>query len=253
MKFPLPSIVATSLGETLNQELRQSTDEAGGFVIDAASAEEWIHEIDSRFPYLALLDMDRTPGWQDQVRRAKLRPHTRYIPLVAVTEKNSHFLEEARELKVDIVETRERLEPQLATLVYQAIHPPTIYPDGWEQPLPADAMMGLHSFNRREFFEQHEHFENAWRREARPVRDLYQGILQIGVAFYQIERGNWDGAIKTFRRGLPKLRGLPPTCQGIQLAPFLEIAEQIHWDVTALGSSRLAEFDQNRFPKISLE
>ena len=80
------------------------------------------------------------------------------------------------------------------------------YPEGWDDTLSAAARTGLLEFNRGAYFEQHEFLETAWRAEARPVRALYQGILQIGLAFLQIQRGNWPGAIKMFRRGLPRLR-----------------------------------------------
>ena len=56
------------------------------------------------------------------------------------------------------------------------------------------ALKGVEEFNRGEFFEQHETLEMEWRAESRPVRQLYQGILQVGLACYQIERGNWPGA-----------------------------------------------------------
>ncbi len=53
----------------------------------------------------------------------------------------------------------------------------------------------------------------CWREE-RPIREMYQGILQVGVAFFQIQQGNWPGAVKMFRRGFAALRGLPDMCQG---------------------------------------
>ena len=113
------------------------------------------------------------------------------------------------------------------------------------------AMRGIEAFNRGEYFDQHEYFEEAWLAEERPVREMYQGILQVGVAFLQIERKNWSGAIKTFRRGLPRLRLLPDTCQGIDIAAFRRTAEAIHLEVTQLGPDRLDEFDQGRFPTIA--
>jgi hypothetical protein len=79
---------------------------------------------------------------------------------------------------------------------------------------------------------------------------MYQGILQVGVAFLQIERGNWAGAIKMFRRGLPRLRDLPDVCQGVQVGKFRAEAEAIHDEISKLGPERLAEFDQAKFPQI---
>ncbi len=79
---------------------------------------------------------------------------------------------------------------------------------------------------------------------------MYQGILQMGVAFLQIERGNWAGAIKLMRRGLPRLRTLPPICQGLRIAAFRSAApNRSIAEITALGPERLGEFDRSRFPQ----
>ena len=55
---------------------------------------------------------------------------------------------------------------------------------------PTLLLKGVAQFNRGEFFEQHETLEDLWRDEVRDIRGLYQGILQIGVAMYHIERNN---------------------------------------------------------------
>ena len=124
------------------------------------------------------------------------------------------------------------------------------YNEGCNDALPQEARTGLLEFNAGHYFEQHEHLETAWRAEPRPVRALYQGILQIGLAFLQIERGNWIGAVKMFRRGLPRLQELPDICQGVHLAALRPVAATIHAEIVALGPDQLHEFDQSRFPQI---
>ena len=127
------------------------------------------------------------------------------------------------------------------------------YPAGWDDHLSAEARRGLLEFNAGDYFEQHEHLETAWRAEARPIRAMYQGILQIGLAFLQIERNNWPGAVKMFRRGLPRLRPLPNVCQGVNLAALCGAAEAIHAEILALGPENLVKFDQSSFPKIQFQ
>ncbi len=127
------------------------------------------------------------------------------------------------------------------------------WPAGWDDALSAEARLGVEAFNRGDYFDQHEHFEHAWLAESRPVREMYQGILQVGVAFLQIERDNWAGALKMFRRGLPRLRTLPPICQGVDIAAFRSAAEAIHADVTVLGPERLHEFRSQPLPKDLLQ
>ncbi|CAN5837226.1 hypothetical protein BH10CHL1_BH10CHL1_36110 [soil metagenome] len=130
---------------------------------------------------------------------------------------------------------------------------PTEYPAGWDDRLSAEARTGLLEFNAGHYFEQHEYLETAWRAETRPVRAMYQGVLQVGLAFLQIERANWIGAVKMFRRGLPRLRRLPDVCQGVNLAALSTAAAAIYTEIIELGPERLSEFDQRRFPKIEFE
>ena len=59
-----------------------------------------------------------------------------------------------------------------------------------DEPPPAQLLEGIAQFNRGELFEQHETLELLWRAERRDVRHLYQGILQIGVAFHHLRRLN---------------------------------------------------------------
>jgi predicted metal-dependent hydrolase len=141
---------------------------------------------------------------------------------------------------------------ELAVVVDRHLHPSVRYPNGWDEPLLPEAVIGVEEFNAGHYFEQHEHFEAAWMAETRPIRDLYQGVLQVGLAFLQIEQGNWAGALKMFRRGLPRLRDLPAVSQGIDVAALRTVAEELHRQVTELGPTRLAEFDQGQFPKIKV-
>jgi predicted metal-dependent hydrolase len=116
--------------------------------------------------------------------------------------------------------------------------------------LSPQVWQGIEEFNRGEFFEQHETLEAAWRAEPRPVRELYQGILQVGVACYQIQRGNLAGALKTFERGLRRLYKFTPECQGIDVAHLIAAAERVRDEARRLGPERLNELEQRSFPKI---
>ncbi len=79
--------------------------------------------------------------------------------------------------------------------------------DGWDEPPPPALIRGLAQFNAGEYWECHETLEVLWRADPRPIRALYQGILQVGVAFYHLHRGNYNGAV-------PKHRGILSSCCG---------------------------------------
>jgi CheY-like chemotaxis protein len=218
------------------------------------SAEAFVDAVDATFPVLALLDLDAPGDWAGAIRRCKMRPHTRQVPIYAFgSHVQAETLRAARTAGADHAWARSRLFEELPALVAAHVSPAVRYPAGWQEPLSATAREGIALFNQGEYFEQHELLEHAWMDETRPVREMYQGILQVGVAFLQIERENWAGAIKMFRRGLPRLRDLPPVCQGVELEPFRRAAEAIHAEITALGPDGLAGFDRSRFPRISID
>lgn len=225
----------------------------GGQPVMVETPEAFITAMDRYFPVLALLDLN-TPGeWADAIRRCKQRPHTSQIPIFAFgSHVDVETLKSARQAGADHAWARSRMMDELPAVVARHVDPPLRALAGCDGGLSEQALLGVEAFNQRDYFEQHEYFEAAWLAEARPVREVYQGILQIGVAFLQIERANWAGAVKIFRRGLPRLRALPPYCLGIDIVAFRRAAEAIHLEITQLGSKRMGEFDQRKFPIIEM-
>ncbi len=225
----------------------------GGRPILVESPKALVDAVDVAAPVLVLIDLNAPGDWENAIRRLKLRPHTRQIPIYAFgSHVDTVTLTVARRAGADHAWARSKLMEELPMLVAKHLYPPVRYPAGWDEALSEAARVGVEEFNAGAYFEQHEHFELAWRAETRPIRELYQGVLQVGVAFHHIEHGNWAGALKLFRRGLTRLRDLPPVCQGIDLDALRTVAEAIHAEVTDLGPARLHEFDQSRFPKIRL-
>ena len=55
--------------------------------------------------------------------------------------------------------------------------------------LPEPARAAIAKFNDGEYYEQHDLLEALWMETESPVRQLYQAILQVGIAYYQLERG----------------------------------------------------------------
>jgi hypothetical protein len=252
----LPTQVVVCLAPDLMvaTRLRDVVQAQGGRPIMVDTPEAFVAAMDRYFPVFALVDLSTPGDWQGALARSKLRPHTRQIPIYAFgSHVDGETLKAARQAGADHAWARSRMMAELASVVNRHLYPPVSYPEGWDDPLNDLARTGLLEFNQGKFFEQHEHLEAAWMAETRPIREMYQGILQVGVAFLQIQRGNWAGALKMFRRGLPRLRGLPAVCQGVQIAKFRTAAEAIHAEITEAGAERLAEFDQRRFPKIEFE
>ena len=94
-------------------------------------------------------------------------------------------------------------------------------------PLPETVLRGLECFKAGEYFEAHEFLETAWRAEKGPIRDLYRGILQVGVGYYHLQRGNLTGAQKMFIRARTTLAGFSTDECGIDLGRLLADVERV--------------------------
>src|SRR6186997_998669 len=109
------------------------------------------------------------------------------------------------------------------------------------EPPPPQLIEGIAQFNRGEFFEQHETLELLWRAETREIRYLYQGILQVGVAFHHLRRLNHHGTVYMLTRGPNYLAPFAPVCQQVDVAALLRDAATALREVERLGPARLAE------------
>src|SRR3990170_2940443 len=112
------------------------------------------------------------------------------------------------------------------------------------------ALKGIELFDAQQYWEAHEALEAAWRDERGQARYLYQGILQVGIVYLQIERNNFIGMAKMFERCKKWLRPWPDQCRGVDVA-------QLRADVAAavasagkLGPGNLAGFDRSLFKKV---
>jgi predicted metal-dependent hydrolase len=118
--------------------------------------------------------------------------------------------------------------------------------------LSALARQGIELFNRHDFFEAHEVLEHAWNDETGPVRELYRGILQVAVAYLQIERRNYNGALKMFLRLRQWLDPLPDACRGVDVAQLRTDALAARAELERLGPQRVHEFNQDLFKPLEV-
>lgn len=119
-------------------------------------------------------------------------------------------------------------------------------------PPPRALLLGIEQFNAGLFFEQHETLELLWRDTAAPVRDLYHGILQIGVGFHHWRNANHHGASVLLDEGLARLEPFAPACRGVDVAALIADATAARAELARLGAGRMAEYDLGRAPQIRL-
>ena len=105
------------------------------------------------------------------------------------------------------------------------------------------AIRGLELFNASLYWKAHEALEEAWLEETGGVRNLYQGILQVGVAYLHIQRHNYRGAMNMYSRSKRWLDPLPEICRGIDLGQLRIDLDAAIAEVRRLGPARMVEFD----------
>lgn len=129
---------------------------------------------------------------------------------------------------------------------------PEQLPAACSGPLHAEAVRGIALFNAGEYWEAHEALEAAWKEERGPARHLYKGILQAGVMYLQIQRGNYLGMAKMYERCKKWLRPWPPVCRGVDVDQLRADVEAAISEARRLGPEHLGEFDKALLKQVEL-
>lgn len=194
-------------------------------------------------------------NWRELTLALKTNAATRRIPICLVNDDPATGAD-AILMGADLALTWSELDAQLRVLVAELARVPddavmARLACQCDEALPPLAAQGLQLFNRGEYYRQHDLFEEQWMATAGPVRDLYRAILQVGVAYYQIERGNYRGALKMLQRSVQWLYLLPDICQGIDVAKLRRDSYAVRGELQRLGPERLAELDRSLLKKIT--
>ena len=189
------------------------------------------------------------PEWERFTTAPTTSSATRRIPIVVVSD-DGQQRSESLSIGADFALSFSDLEQQIVTLVkdYGRILDPAIMEQldcECDEPLPPLAIEGVKKFNAGEYYPQHDLFEEQWVNTEGPVRDLYRAVLQVGVAYFQIERGNYRGALKMLQRSVQWLVILPDVCQGINVAQLRQDSFKVRAELERLGADRLDEFDRD--------
>jgi uncharacterized protein len=122
-----------------------------------------------------------------------------------------------------------------------------------QDPAPEGLLQGIEMYNRGEYYECHEVLEDAWRAEENDVRFLYQGILQIGVAFHHLGNDNWRGAVGLLGGGIEKVSRYRPKCMGVDTQALVIEAQACLDRLHEIGQENVSKFDWKMIPTIDVE
>jgi hypothetical protein len=203
-------------------------------------------------PALIIIEMDTPSPWLSAVHSDSA---TRRIPMIAIAADQA-ARRRAAEAIVNLVYTPQEFTaalPDVITANARLFNQQSELAAQCNDPLSDAVLKGLHEFNQQEYFECHETLEAAWNAERGPVRELYRAILQVGIAYYQIQRRNYQGAHKMFLRSVQWFAPLPDRCQGINVTQLRADADVARAHLEALGPERIAEFDLSLLKPIDYE
>ncbi len=230
--------------EAVRRTVEAASQERGWHVqIGLAPGRDLLLEVIELQPALIVALAELLPAWIAAVRA---NPATRRLPVAAITQGGTvdSDLSVVRDLGIGTILSLDSLTADQLLQIARPLPDPAVLAEDCAQPLSPLALKGLEEFNAHEFFECHETLETAWNADPGPARELYRLILQVGLAYHQIERGNYAGALKMFLRTRQWFVRLPDHCRGIDLVKLRLDADSAQKHMETLGPDRIAEFDR---------
>lgn len=211
-------------------------------------------QIVAQQPALLLFDLTNNAiPWDDWIATLKSSPATRRIPIMAFgPHEDVERLQTAKSAGANFVFARSRFFSDMAALLQKHARIPNYdaLTATCQQPLAPLVIEGLELFNQGEYYKCHDALEAAWNEDQTAGRELYRGILQVGIAYYQIQRGNYRGAVKMLLRVRQWLDPLPDWCRGIHVAKLRQEAATVQEALTTLGADSVGSFDQQLFQPV---
>jgi predicted metal-dependent hydrolase len=81
-------------------------------------------------------------------------------------------------------------------------------------------LAGVLFFNRQDYFEAHEVWEDLWAESSPPERRFYQALIQAAVGLLHFGNGNLGGAVKLYRSSKAYMEPYSSPYLGLDTADF---------------------------------
>lgn len=118
---------------------------------------------------------------------------------------------------------------------------------------PSTALIdAVQQFNAGKYFACHETLEELWLAEKGGLRRFYQGLLQVGVGLYHLQRGNERGALILLARGRGMLASFSPAYLGLDVEALVRDAEMVETFLRENGLQAAQMASSQLFPKIRM-
>ncbi len=115
-------------------------------------------------------------------------------------------------------------------------------------------LLGIEHFNKCEFYEAHEVWEDLWTDVEGPSRRFYQGLIQLAVCLHHFGNGNIRGARKLYHGSRGYLEAYVPAYGGVDLDKLLRDFESCCAEILSSQDELAhAEIDPKLIPEIHLD
>ncbi len=199
-------------------------------------------------PALLLFDLNNAAiPWREWIAALKSSAATRRIPVLCFgPHEDVATMTAARAAGADAVLARSRFTADMPGLLarYARVPDAAALADACAEPLSDLARAGIERFNAGDYYHAHDALEEAWMLDHGAGRELYRGMLQVGIAYYQIGRGNYRGAVKMLLRARQWLEPLPAVCRGVDVAALRADAERVYAALAAAGPEGVGALDR---------
>lgn len=129
------------------------------------------------------------------------------------------------------------------------------YNENMQPPSPAydeRYLAGIVYFNRQDYFEAHEVWEDLWTGCAGPERRFYQGLIQAAVGLHHFSAGNLRGAAKLYRSSRDYMAKFGSPFQGLDVDDFWKAMERCCAGVLGDQPDASLRPDEALLPRIEL-
>jgi predicted metal-dependent hydrolase len=200
-------------------------------------------------PALLLVDTDsREIPWARWIQTLKTSAATRRIPILAFgPHVQGGQLAAAEKAGADQALPRGELLGRLPALIQEwarAVDAQGLRQACLGEPSQLGAR-GIELLNAGEYFEAHEALEHAWMEAGELEGYLYRALLQVAVAYLQVQRGNYRGAVKMMLRLKQWLEPLPGACRGVDLGKLKAQVQEFWAALEAAGPDGLGTLDRS--------
>ena len=81
---------------------------------------------------------------------------------------------------------------------------------------------GLEAYNKRQFYDAHEHWEDLWSDYVLPDAKFVQAVILLSVGYFHITNNNRNGANGLLKKCVPKFKMYLPVKRGIDVSTILD-------------------------------